>query len=87
MPDQSIDERVAARLAMVPQQAAIYREEWERSPQASVARTAIVVKLEDHISETTRKLRTCQPDELKGLQGSLLALELAISTVSNRIVG
>jgi hypothetical protein len=79
-----LDARVATAMSLNPAQVSIYRDEWNRTPQSSVVRTIFKITLQDQIDERMRKLRKCDPEDLKTLQGELNGLELAQSLLSEK---
>lgn len=87
MSEPTLDDRAAAALGMHPEQVAIFRNEWEKSPASNVIRCLLSLKIEDATKEKMNKLRKCAPEELSGLQGALDALDLAATVITTRIVG
>lgn len=83
---KTLDQRAAERLAMMPEQVGAFRSEWEKTPLSVVVKMALTLKLEDALAEKLAKLRRCEPDETKGLQGAADAIEMAISTINSRLV-
>ncbi len=79
-----LDARVAAAMNLHAPQVSAYREEWNRTPQASVIRTLFSIALEDAMKERLTKLRRCNEADLKKLQGELDGLELAKSILSDK---
>ena len=71
---------------MHPEQVAIYRERWESDAQSRIIREYWDAKFDALIAERLSKLRKCSPEDLKGLQEALNALDLAKSIVAERIV-
>lgn len=65
-------------------QVSAYRDEWNRTPQASVMRTMFATILGDAIEERMRKLRRCTEADLKKLQGEIDGLELAKTILSEK---
>lgn len=86
MLDATLDDRTAAKLGMLPQQVAIIRAEWERTPNATVIKAFFQTKLELLMAERQGKLETCAEADLKTLQGEIRGLKLALSVVSSAIV-
>lgn len=86
MPDPTLDDRTAAKLGMMPQQVAIIRAEWERTPNATVIKAFFETKLQILMLERQGKLETCAEADLKTLQGEIRALRIAVSVVSSPIV-
>lgn len=83
---KTLDQRAAEKLGMIPEQVGVYRGEWEKTPLSAVVKALITCRLEDALNEKLAKLRRCDPEETKGLQGAADALEMAIATVNSRLV-
>lgn len=83
---KTLDQRAAEALQMLPEQVGIFRGEWERTPMSNVVKALMTEKLKDALSEKLAKLRRCEPEETKGLQGAADALEMAISVVNSKLV-
>jgi hypothetical protein len=83
MSEPTLDTTVAAKLGMHPEQVGQFRNEWERNPMATVIKAAFSVKLETMAKERERKLRSCEPEELKKLQGELNGLQLAMDLINS----
>lgn len=83
---KTLDQKAAEVLQMNPDQVGAFRNEWERTPMATVVKAIFSVKLDDLIRERENKLRTCAPEELRQVQGELKGLQLARDTVNGRLV-
>jgi hypothetical protein len=82
----TVTEKAAAVLGMHPEQVAAMRDQWEASPHSNVIRALMKAKLEEILSEKLTKLRRCTPEELKTIQGGTDALEVAISTITGKLL-
>lgn len=85
METTTIDQRAAEKLGTNPEQVGVYRGEWERSPASNVIKALLSVKLEGMAKERETKLRSCEPDELRALQGELRGLTLAMDAINGRL--
>lgn len=85
-PTTTLDSVVGQKLGMHAEQAAVFRTEWEKSPQSVIIKAYLSTKLTDHIEERLRKLRGCTVEDLKKIQGELDGLDLALAVVTGRIV-
>jgi len=86
MSEPTLDSIVAAKLGMHPEQVGAYRQEWEKQVFCTVVRELLHAKLQRMVDEQDNKLRTCEPEELKGIQGARKAFELAQKMVVERLV-
>lgn len=85
MIEPTLDQKAAAKLGMLPEQVGVFRGEWEKMPMAAVVKCLWTVKLESMLTERLTKLRSCEPEALRKLQGEIQGLQLALDVVNGRL--
>lgn len=86
MSEPTLDSLVAAKLGMHPEQVASYRTEWEKTATSTIIKELLHAKLQKFVDEATNKLKSCEPQELKGVQARVAAFELAQKMIVERLV-
>lgn len=79
MSDPSTDLAMCKALAITPDALFAARQEWSNN---LVMRRILGYELEQKMKEEQRKLETCQPEELKAVQGSVMTLKRAIAHIT-----
>lgn len=76
------DQRVAQKMGIGVNHVIDAREDWNRSPNATIVRIILEDRLMQHHAELMQQFKKCKPEDLGSLQGRIHTLEFVTELIT-----